>query len=320
MYRKYALGRWGFVDRGNEWVIPPRYLYAGNFYGGIAKVELTKSRECLIDINGNIVVEYVKMESYISEGLFLFRTDSELMAGYIKDNQIREEKPVSALERKAKMYDKLLLGKAAYYIKKPLRRVVYYDHIAETICITKLPGRPSSRLTEHRFAVRNLKENTMRCFDIEQHALVGPIVNRYVGYSEGLYCTVNQEGKYQFLDNDWNDVLGEFDEAWPFSNGLSPIRRGNKYTVIDRLGNDCFSFSCDELLHFDSETKWSVVTRDDDYFLIDQHDDVIIGPVYTIDFWQTDYPFYDVCLSRGELDSSIIYDRYGKFITRYTSE
>ena len=59
--------------------------------------------------------------------------------------------------------------------------------------------------------------------------------------------------KYQFIDQDYKKVFGEYDDVVPFSCGYAGIKEGTKWFVIDTTGQKLFENGHDGIIAGDDE-------------------------------------------------------------------
>lgn len=70
-------GRWGYIDKIGNYVIPPRYAFAGNFSGGRAIVSplAEPSSRYVIDKNGRVIFKckFEEMGDFSKDGIAIFK-------------------------------------------------------------------------------------------------------------------------------------------------------------------------------------------------------------------------------------------------------
>ena len=214
-------GRWGFVDKTGNVVIPYEYKEAREFSEELVAVKL-KNRWGFIDKTGKVVIpfEYYNAKGF-SEGLAAVKCGSKW--GYIDKtgNMVIYCKYWKAIDFKEGLAA-VNNGNKCGFIDKTGKIVIPFDY------------KNVSDFSEGLAAV----QRGNKCGFIDKTGkVVIPLVYNYIrNFSEGL-AAVQRGNKCGFIDKTGKVVIPlEYFEAWDFSEGLALVQRKGKWGYIDKTG------------------------------------------------------------------------------------
>ena len=246
-------GKWGFIDKSGNEVVPCKYDWADSFSEGLASVILD-GKYGSIDKSGNEVVPCKYDYAYsFSEGLARVHLDGKY--GFIdkSGNEVVPCKYDLAWRFSEGLASVELDGKCGF-IDKSGNVVIPFKYDAarpfsEGLARVHLDGKEG-------FIDKNGNEVVPLKYD-----------DAY-DFSEGL-ALVRLDGKYGFIDKSGNEVVPcTYDDAHSFSEGLAVVILDGKRGFIDNSGNVVIPFKYD--LAYDFFEGLALVYLDGRDFSIDK--------------------------------------------------
>ena len=246
-------GKYGFIDHHGNLVIKPQFIWADDFWDGLATVYVC-GQYVSIDSSGNLFPRRIAIEGQLElerRGNKVGFIDAE---GHFRINPVFDDAlPFSGGLAAVKVGEKwgfvdatgsqVIPSKfeAAYYFRDGVAVAeldsgeVLIDKMGKTIAsgykIVDLvtAGRvPASRDDKEGY--------------LDPHGEIAiPFLYESVRSFSGELAAVKQNGKWGYLDRSGRVVIPfAFDDAGPFAGGLAPTRLGSKTGFIDTSGK--FSF------------------------------------------------------------------------------
>lgn len=220
-------GKYGFIDHGERWVIPPSFASVTEFEAGVSVAE--HDGKCgLIDARGQWTqrpeFEYLDRKA---RPLRLFRKDG--LYGYLSPNndiviepRFDEATPFSEGIASVNLDDEKMLIDIGGEV------VLRHDYIY---------------VNQFHFSLALFAANEDdSCFGFLDRRSLTPCFRLELGtnpsfFTEGL-CKVEyrDEGHVFFVNSTGVKVLGPFEDADCFRNGLAPAKAGGKWGLIDQSG------------------------------------------------------------------------------------
>lgn len=228
LYPVSVNGLEGYIDASGKIIIQPQFDYAGEFSEGLAFVNTTDNKRCLIDMAGNIISlpEQIDLAWPFHEGLAQFI--SEKKYGYIdKGGNIIVDPQFDFADPFSDGMARVTVDHKVGFIDKTGKMVITPQYEA------------ANSFSEGLAPVKIDKK--WGFIDKTGKPAIAPQYNQAYGFSEGLAC-VEVDGKRGFIDKTVKFVVStQFDYANFFSEGLAAVRMGDwdhrKYGFIDQTGN-----------------------------------------------------------------------------------
>ena len=256
-------GRYGFIDKKGNIVIPAKYSDAGGFFEGLARVEVN-GKYGFIDKNDNMVIP-AKYDNTIgfSSGFAPVKVNGKWGLIDKSGNMVIPAKYNGTMS----FFDGLarveVNGKYGFVdINDTMVIPAKYDDawgFSEELARIKHTGK-------YGFIDRN---DTM---------VISAKYDDVRNFSEGLAC-VRINGKWGFIDrNDTMVIPARYDYIWDFSEGLACVRVNGKYGFIDRNDNLVILAKYDGAGSFSEGLAW--VRVNGKYGFIDRNDNLVIPAKY----------------------------------------
>lgn len=243
-------GKWGFIDKSGNEVVPLKYGYADEFSEGLACVSLTnkykKDKYGFIDKSGNEVVplKYDWAGSF-SEGLAMVKLDGRWSFIDKLGNEILQLSNGDGenFSEGLAMVGSRGIVSFGYYFDQ----YGFVDRLGNEVVPLKYSSASSFR--EGFAHVSNFGSHG---FIDKSGNTVVPLKYDFAGsFSEGL-APVNLDGRWGFIDMSGNEVVPlKYDDVWYFSEGFAPVKLNDRWGFIDRSGNEVLQqLEYDEVLPF----------------------------------------------------------------------
>ena len=239
--------RWGYINHKGEFVVQPKYLMASDFseerLAGVLKDEGTQSSLVFIDRRGkeviNLGADYT-MAQHFSEGLAAVQKKSTGKWGFIN------KKGKLVIDAKFNLVFFFSEGLALAEIAKDDKILAGYIDRSGNFALSPqfIAGIP---FAENRAMVASNNLNEFQIIDrqgqvIKENLAIGCHVEK--GFSEGLLSTYLRIGQGFFsgylcgyIDREGKVVIPpQFDDAYPFSEGLANVQIGGKWGYINKQG------------------------------------------------------------------------------------
>lgn len=354
LFRIYHGGKAGFMDRTGKVVIRPQFHDAGDFFDGLARVELREGQEsktCFIDEKGKIVIP-CRFDAALdfAEGLAPVRIGR--LWGYV--------------DRKGKMVIPPRFQGAAE-IRDGLGRVLVWERIQCSREAFTKDDAPLYTFTMHHL----LFHATSGCFaehprhgyvNLAGELVIPPSFFEAQDFSEGLAVVrVGESGerKFGFIDKSGRLVIpARFDRADGFTEGMAAVETGarvdgerkveGKFGFIGRSGEFVIPPRFADASPF-SEGLASVREDKEGWGFIDKTGRLVIGSTYisSAEFsdgvagvvdWAGEFayidrtgkrvlripggrwPFSDGLTVAGEYDRRVYVNRRGRVVAAYEKD
>lgn len=243
-------GKWGFIDKSGNEVVPLKYGYADEFSEGLACVSLTnkykKDKYGFIDKSGNEVVplKYDWAGSF-SEGLAMVKLDGRWSFIDKLGNEVLQLSNGDGenFSEGLAMVGSRGIVSFGYYFDQ----YGFVDRLGNEVVPLKYSSASSFR--EGFAHVSNFGSHG---FIDKSGNTVVPLKYDFAGsFSEGL-APVNLDGRWGFIDMSGNEVVPlKYDDVWYFSEGFAPVKLNDRWGFIDRSGNEVLQqLEYDEVLPF----------------------------------------------------------------------
>ena len=243
-------GKWGFIDKSGNEVVPLKYGYADEFSEGLACVSLTnkykKDKYGFIDKSGNEVVplKYDWAGSF-SEGLAMVKLDGRWSFIDKLGNEILQLSNGDGenfSEGLARVGSRGIVSFGYYF-----DQYGFVDRLGNEVVPLKYSSASSFR--EGFAHVSNFGSHGF--IDKSGNTVVPLKYDSAGSFSEGL-APVNLDGRWGFIDMSGNEVVPlKYDDVWYFSEGFAPVKLNDRWGFIDRSGNEVLQqLEYDEVLPF----------------------------------------------------------------------
>jgi len=246
-------GKYGFIDHYGNFVIKPQFIWADDFWDGLATVYVC-GQYVSIDSSGNLFPRRIAVEGQLElerRGNKVGFVDAE---GRFKISPVFDDAlPFSGGLAAVKTGEKWgFVNTTGNLVIPPKFHAAYYfrDGVAVAeldtgeVLIDKTGKAVASgyRIVDLVTAGRVPASRDDKEGYLEPHGEIAiPFLYESVRSFSGGLAAVKQNGKWGYLDRDGRVVIPfAFDDAGPFASGLAPARQGSKTGFIDTSGK--FSF------------------------------------------------------------------------------
>ena len=246
-------GKWGFIDKSGNEVVPCKYDYVYSFSEGLARVRLD-GKEGFIDKSGNEVIplKYDEAEDF-SEGLAVVELDGKY--GFIDKNG-NEVVPCT--------YDRAHDFSEGLAFVGLDGKCGFIDNSGNVV----VPLKYDDAKSFSEGLARVCLDGKWGFIDKSGKVVIPCKYGWADKFSEGR-ARVCLGGKDGFIDKSGNEVVPlKYDEAHSFSEGLAVVRLGGKYGFIDKSGNEVIPFKYDQALNFfeglarvELDGKWGYIGK-----------------------------------------------------------
>lgn len=222
--------KWGWIDTSGNWVVQPTFddvLYRG-FSEGLAAVG-TPTQKKYVDINGNVAIDLD-----ISDG-------ERFNNGYAI---IRQGEKSGVIDKSGN-----IIVPITYTVIEDLNNGLFLTGIGYSggCCSWGLYNNKGEKLLDAQYeTIGQLSEGRVRFgnsaegkgfIDIAGNIIIPQQYDRASEFSDGL-AAVEKNGKFGFIDINGNEFLDfKFDYAGPFSEGLAVVKQNGKIYYINKSGN-----------------------------------------------------------------------------------
>ena len=243
-------GKFGYIDRKGEIVIPVQFDYAGAFSEGLAVVGKRNYNEewefGFIDKTGAYVLRPIYLDvKPFSEGLAAVYKDGRW--GFIDKT------------------GKMVIEPQFEYVS------VFSEGLA---CVGNVDGNGSA--TDDR---------KYGFIDKTGKDVISPKFDKAIIFSEGL-AAVRERNKWGFIDKNGDYVINpQFEDAMMFTEGLSPVQINDKWGFIDKNGNLVVKCKYETVKPFSEGL--AAVTKNGKTGFIDKSGKMVIAAKYSdaLSFW-----------------------------------
>lgn len=248
--------KWGFIDKAGALIIEPKYTIINNFSDGLARVIDDSSKNCYINLKGEIVFKSRFISSDFNEGLALINDKGKM--GYMdttgkivivpKFNEAFDFK--NGLAKVIIKVDSVGYHPVTYYINKTGKIVnelpsqffsdglffngnSYIDKSGKVLFYCNLEY-TSNEFKEGLVAVRmGFKQGYI---DKTGNIKIEPKFEEANGFSQGI-ASVRVGIKWGYINKNGEMIIKpQFDEVKDFNNGMGYVRLGKKWRYINNVG------------------------------------------------------------------------------------
>jgi hypothetical protein len=218
--------RWGFIDHSGKLVIAPQFMEAKEFSEGRAAVYVGDQGWGYIDRSGKSVIRpHFSVASYFREGMARVCTEPGRCDYIDPDGSVLDLLFSSPPPRGSRYIGPLKVGNRSGYVDGLHRLIV------------EPMGDEPSEISEGLPIYRDITDLVELMWIGETPSTIAEFARFFL---QGLAVTGNYTGSrgvYTFVDRAGKEVLGPFDYAGDFSEGLAVVKVGDQYGYIDRKGN-----------------------------------------------------------------------------------
>ena len=286
-------GLYGYIDHSGRIVIPPQYLWAGDFSDGMATVYLC-GRNVSIDRQGNVwplrlgPADALAPESSDGKAGFLDATGRWVIPPRYQDALPFSDGLAavqvggkwgfidpSGKEVLAPRYDAAFyFNQGVAFVQSGDDRFQLIDKAGQVLARGLDMMNPPS---EGLIAVS--KGDKWGYLGLDGKFVIPPQFESVDSFSEGL-ATVRRGDKYGYIDRSGQVAVSfQFDRADQFLQGLAPVRLGDRSGFIDKSGQFVFELDFEYATGFmfgDASRFW---TKDERFGYVLTSGKVIWGPV-----------------------------------------
>lgn len=314
-------GHYGYWA-SNGWAVPPKFSYAAPFFSGYARVKLIDGQVALLTKDGTLLL----LEE-LCGGRPICRDESVTFAGFM-DWDTRPTRYAGVCTVGNGTREWCLLDTSLAY--RPLPADVFSDASVVGVYGHHLIFlAESDRHSEVTCGLFNLDKDRLElpC----DYSLIYPsreglwVISRVVEdprqtprfafydatareliqgwffgalpFSCGFGAISEQDGPMYFVDRILQPVFDDtFDDVRGFNYGLAAVYKGANAGYIDTTGRIRLLLPYDELQAF-NESGFAIAIRHDKeqgYDIIDRNGDAQVTDLEVADFWDGDFPFFEV--------------------------
>ena len=262
-------GKWGFIDKTGNQIIPCLYDSVCGFHEGLAAVQLNNKWGAVNNV-GELIIPYSYNDPlWFDEGLAAVRingkdgyinTKGELQIPCIYDNATRFKEGYASVELNGK------LG----YIDRTGKMIIpcMYD-ISEFI---------DAHDVSHGYFPIYL-DGKWGMLDKQGHMIIPCKYDQLIPVEDNGECIVilNDKEGYINIKNEYILPL-IYDRIWKFSDGIAPVKLNGKCIYIDKQGTQVIPYSYEDNYHFKNGV--ARVKLNDKYGYIDLNGNQIIPCAY----------------------------------------
>ncbi len=274
---KYSRDLYGFVNVEDEIVIPAQFKYIrSEFYKGIAIVENINSEVAAIDTKGNIVIPYHKASSCgdcWTVNYFIFYEGNYKKAIYIvhKDGEKYEipKEVDKVFYNNSENFEK----KEIVPIIKKVKDENLFGAINNKAVVTIPPKFRRIDIKKDIAIVQDPSTNLHGVYNAEGHVLI-PLQYKSIYFGFGMSNLLIIDDRYVSVNNSIVNFL-EFDynQNEYFKNDLLRVKKDGKYGFINLKGELSIPLQFDDALPF--ENGKTRVRKEDKVFTINTNGDCI---------------------------------------------
>lgn len=216
-------GKWGYMDKSGKLAIKPQYDCAWDFSEGLACVQVGLQRGYIDATNGIVIKpQYVQARPF-SEGRAAVYAGGSKWGDFMFFNRDNNGRWV--------------------YIDKT-GKIVVEPQQASSVAAEEFHGGVARIVYRNPHNLHYSKPAPMKA---DGSRLPGYDLS-YVGqFSEGLVAVQKDRQPCGYLDDKWNVVIPPaFEAAGDFSQGLACVKKGGKWSFIDKQGKPAFAGEFDD--------------------------------------------------------------------------
>ena len=264
-------GKWGFIDKTGNQIIPCLYDSVHGFHDGLATVQLNNKWGAVNNV-GELIIPYSYNDPLLfSEGLAkviingkvgYINTKGELQIPCIYDNATSFKEGYTSVELNGK------LG----YIDRTGKMIIpcMYD-------INDYIDNPFHSVQHGYFPI--YLDGKWGMLDKQGHMIIPCKYDKLLPVEDNGECIVilNDKEGYINIKNEYILPL-IYDRIWKFSDGIAPVKLNGKCIYIDKQGTQVIPYSYEDNYHFKNGV--ARVKLNDKYGYIDLNGNQIIPCAY----------------------------------------
>lgn len=246
-------GKYGFIDHEGNVVIQPQFIWANDFWRGLATVYVC-GRYASLDSSGTLFPLRIAVEGHLEPKRRGDKYGFLNASGQFKISPVFEEalpfsEGLAAVRVGAKWGFVNTAGnevirpqfEGAFYFREGVATVEWKGELA----LIDTSGNVLAQGFQFMDSVADgrvpvTRGRTAGYLDLHGKVVIPLLYDEAMPFSGGL-AAVEKEGKWGYIDRDGKVIIPlKFDEAGEFSSGLAPARIGQKTGFIDKSGK--FSF------------------------------------------------------------------------------
>ena len=236
-------GKWGFINKKGNHIIPCLYNSVNNFWEGFAAVQLNNKWGAINDIGELIIPCLYDDLFFFSEGLAIVKlngkvgyinTKGELQIPLIYDDATSFSEGYACVEINGK------LG----YINTDGRLIIPCVHE-----INRYVDNPYHQVHCGFFPI--YFDGKWGMLDKQGHMIIPCIYDELVPVEGNGECIVKLNNKEGYININNEYILPLiYDRIWKFSNGMAPVKINGKCIYIDKQGAQVIPYSYEDNYHF----------------------------------------------------------------------
>ena len=263
-------GKSGFIDLDGKTVIPFIYTYINSFNEGLCGA-VKDGKWGYINPSGDSVIPFIYDDAFpFCNGFANVKNNGKWGRIDINGNEV--VKPT---------YDDIYLFSSKYIkVKRNGKYGFINDDWVEIVpTIYDEIGGVNNRYASVK---RNAKWGRLDLSTGKE--TVAPIYEE-LGYYRTLenreVSLVKRDGKYGYIDRNWNEVLEPvYDRIITWNGNLQHVRRGDKHGLIDHNFKEVLPIVYDNIVRFFTGDKLIKIQQKSLYGLIDETGKIVIKPIY----------------------------------------
>ena len=236
-------GKWGFIDKTGNQIIPCIYDSVLNFNEGLAAVQLNNKWGAINNIGELIIPCSYDDELFFKDGLAIVKfnnkagyinTEGELQIPYIFDNATIFSEGYACVELNGK------LG----YINTEGRLVIPCEYE-----IDRYIDNPHHAVSHRYFPI--CIDGKWGMLDKQGCMIIPCIYDELFPVEDNGECIVTLNNKEGYINIDNEYILPFiYDRIWKFSNGMAPVKINGECIYIDKQGIQVIPYSYEDNYHF----------------------------------------------------------------------
>lgn len=296
-------GKWGYVDRSGNEAVPCQYTAAYDFSKGFACVSLS-GKVGLLDKTGREVIPCQYDSAYpFSESLIRVSTGGKFgcvnTEGYEVlpcqyDNVFLFHNGFASVHKAGKWgivntagqevvecrYDLISKEEDGLHLVKDDGCWGYIDNQGKEIIPCQYTELSAAELAFEELKLRQNSETTQTSEDHIQQEDWRQKYDDVFPFSEGL-STVRKGDKWGYVDTSGNEAIScQYSLAGYFSEGLAAVKKDGKYGFIDSTGNEVIPCQYDDAAEF--HEGLAAVEQNHKWGFINRQGETVIRPQYTL--------------------------------------
>ena len=264
-------GKWGFIDKTGNQIIPCLYDSVDNFHEGLAVVQLNNKWGAINNV-GELIIPYSYNDHFwFSEGLANVKLNGKV--GYINT---KGELQIPCI------YDNATIFSEGYACVELNGKLGYIDRTGKMIvpCMYDICysiDNPYHKVSHSYFPI--YIDGKWGMLDKQGYMIVPCIYDELLPIEDNGECIVTLNDKEGYINIKNEHILPLiYDRVWKFSDGVAPVKFNGKCIYIDKQGIQVIPYSYEDNYHF--KRGVARVKLNDKYGYIDLNGNQIIPCAY----------------------------------------